>query len=111
MMVVVNEQIEALTRAQFARYEQRVRSFLASKPSQRDPATLTDTVVRRLIADAREAGLDSERNLALYAAGVWHYGDAFLAAVEPLRDRFQNDKIAPKVKGQLLRDAFDELGG
>jgi len=109
MMVVLTEQIEALSRAQLARYEHRVRSFLRADPGDRDPALLTDTVVRKLIADAREAGLDSERVLALYAAGVWHYGDEFLAAVEPLRDRFQDDRVAPNDKAQLLQDAYDEL--
>ena len=110
MMVVLTEQIEALTRAQFNRYEHRVRSFLRANPGERDPALLTDGVVRKLIAEAREAGVNSERNLALYAAGVWQHGDDFLAAVEPLRDQFQNDKIAPKVKARLLRDEYDKLG-
>ena len=109
MMVIVTEQIDALTQAQFARFERRVHSFLRANPGKRDPELLTESVVRRIVADARRAGIHSERMLALYATGVWHHGDHFLAAVEPLRDRFEDDKTPPATKAKLLQDAYESL--
>ncbi|HHH11496.1 MAG TPA: hypothetical protein ENK23_05415 [Sorangium sp.] len=106
-MLILEHQMEIFWDAREAAYAHRLARYLRNHYANAND--IDEAQVRALVLAGQAAGLDSERQLAIYVAGTWLFGDAFLAGIEPLRDDFRNDTIGPEAIAQLLLEQFEQL--
>ncbi|MBK8257230.1 MAG: hypothetical protein IPK82_31720 [Polyangiaceae bacterium] len=109
-MRIFEDQIDKLGQERALEFERRVCDFVRDELAGGNARELDRMEIRAMIKEACDAGLESERQIAGYVAGSWLYGEEFLQRVEPLRDRFRDEGMAPEEKARLILDLVDDLG-
>lgn len=108
-MRIFDKQLEELGESQAYEFEQRVMRFVTDDLAGGQAREVSRDEVRRMIKDAHDAGLGTERQVVAYVAGEWLFGETFLQLVEPLRDRLGDDTLSPNDKARLVLDICDAL--
>jgi hypothetical protein len=109
-MKIYEEQIQKMGQERALEYERRVHEFVRDQLAGGHAREVDRLEIRRIIKEAHDAGLETERQVAGYVAGAWLYGDDFLRRIEPLRDRFGDPALSPEDKAKLVLRLCDELG-
>lgn len=108
-MKIYEEQIEALESSQAQIFEGRAVDFIVTRLSGGSTREVSRDEIRRLITEAHDSGLETERQVMAYVVGAWAYADDFLAIVEPMRDRFRDERVEPATITRELLGAIAHL--
>jgi hypothetical protein len=108
-MKIYDDQLAVLGKARAAEFERRLVQLLREKVAAGTGREVLESEVRARIAEAGAWALDTERQIAAYVVGVWAFGDAFFARIEPLRATLAGREVGAWAKAKVLIDVLDAL--